>query len=300
MLSKLNCPICKNTMIQLDGEKIKASSYESCLRRCEDCGVAYSNANKKPTIIYQDIQNAIPQKIIKNVESVLQNALNKRNRVNKKKKITFSTSEDAVTWVFFKYLCVNKKIGDLLKVIGIPTGSYQKVYLWGVDITSDRIEEDPLIETLIKVLDSIGESSNSRSEPDVIIHSPGHSLAIIEVKYLSKNDKISKLEKQDKYLAYHPESISDIALARSSGHYELLRNWIIGTTLAKTSPFYLINLGKSNLFEGKSGKSLNTFINSLKTEKGNREFVQFTWEKLLDSISIEDEDIQSYLQERFH
>ena len=297
MLPSIKCRKCNKEINSITGVPIRAYDYESCLRKCERCQVAYSNAKNNPTMICQNIKDAIPTSVLNDVDTVLKSALNSRNHSNKIKKFTFETSEDAITWVLLKHLVEENKVSDLLSLIGIPTGKEQIVYLWGVCISGHK--NDNIRNEFISTSDKIGEYKTSRSEPDVIIFSPNHSLAIIEVKYKSNNDVTTKLDKQDKYLNHNTELFEDIHCAKLSGHYELLRNWVFGCSLAKSTPFYLVNLGLPKLFEKKSGSALDKFIETLSIKKGQREFIKYKWSDLLSDLTIENDEVKKYLDSKF-
>lgn len=49
-LPSLRCPSCKSKLFAAPGEPGSAKSYADCLRRCEKCGIGFSNDKKKPTL----------------------------------------------------------------------------------------------------------------------------------------------------------------------------------------------------------------------------------------------------------
>lgn len=60
--AQLCCPVC-DTPIESAALPAKPSpvyEYEDCLRRCDACGVGYSNARENPTTIYKNPFHNIP------------------------------------------------------------------------------------------------------------------------------------------------------------------------------------------------------------------------------------------------
>ena len=82
-------------------------------------------------IIYKDFKLNIPHQLLDNLEYTLNNSNNIRNRANKKIKIGYSTSEDAVTWIFVKYFIQTQKI-DILRKILCFKSKINEILIWGV------------------------------------------------------------------------------------------------------------------------------------------------------------------------
>lgn len=290
-LNNLFCPDCGEVLIP-HRQKIKPSnSYKECLRRCEKCGIGFSNNDKSPTTIYKHYSNNVPTILSIDLNYTLNNALNILNRENKKSKFAFSTSEDALTWSFFKYFVVNNKYKDLLKLLNIKSDdSRYEIYLWGVNISSQNMNTK-LYRKLIKTSDFYNENPARRSEPDVIIRL-SDKLIFIEVKYLGSNEVITNNEKFNKYLT--PDVDSDKVVM--SGHYELLRNWVIASKISNGANFVLINLGLNKLFADKNHEQLTLFENSLKTINGK--FVKMSWEDIIDRMK--EGEYESWFIEYLH
>ncbi|NRS87667.1 hypothetical protein HNQ02_000574 [Flavobacterium sp. 7E] len=278
-LLPINCPSCNTLIVPTIGIFKTSSCYNDCLRQCVQCQLAFSNSKSNPTLIYQDLRSNIPELLHENIDRALSNSFNVRNRKNKRNKFAFSTSEDALTWSFFNYFVVSDRLNDLLQILNIDSSESDfEIYLWGVNITSDEIKTD-LYKRLIEVSDSIGENTNSRSEPDVIIKLKA-KIIFIEVKYRSFNDVKMESTKFKKYLV--PKV--DNKIISNNGHYELFRNWAFATKLSDGCDFELINLGFSNLFKGKKLIALQEFENIIKTEKGK--FVKLTWEEIMVKFNV--------------
>lgn len=294
-LVEIKCPSCEEFIFPKEGISKPASSYYDCLRSCEKCGVGFSNAKKNPTTIYKNHLENIPELLRKDVEISLSNSINKFNRKNKQTKFGFSTSEDALTWSFFKYFVVNNKLGDLLDLLNIKSKETEfDIYLWGTKITSFGNESN-FIEKFIEVSDSFNEAPTKRTEPDVIIKL-SDKLIFIETKYLSSNEIKTDNSKFTKYL------ISDIETKElvKSGHYELFRNWAFASNLSNGEDFQLINLGPKKLFNDKNRDMLNRFEKSLKSIKGK--FVKVTWEEILEKVNVAEYDIwfKNYLNKKLN
>lgn len=282
-LDKIKCPICGEILTPRKEEVKPAFSFNDCLRRCENCLVGFSNSKESPTMIYKNYADNVPVLLRSDLEFVLSNSLNQMNRTNKKNKFAFSTSEDALTWSFFKYFVVYNRFNDLLKLLNIDNDeSSFDIYLWGTNIYSKNIDSD-LNKQFIQISDSFKEDSIKRTEPDVIIKL-NNKLIFIEVKYQSANEVITDSAKFDKYLV----SNIDYKKLIASGHYELYRNWAFASRLSNDSKFELINLGLPRLFIDKNKEKLKKFEDSLNLDNGK--FVKLSWEQIIRNMNENDYD----------
>ena len=291
--SNLKCPKCGEFIIPKHGIYKTTASYSDCLRSCDKCEIGFSNAKNKPTIIYKNHHHNIPDLLRQDLDNSLNNSLNIFNRKNKKNKFGFSTSEDALTWSFFKYFAVEQKYSDLLELLNIDSAETEfDIYLWGTKITN-LDNDSELIDKLIKTSDFFKESSSKRTEPDVII-TLVDKIIFIEVKYLSQNEITANSNKFTKYLI--PEIETKELL--ESGHYELFRNWVFASNLSGGKEFCLINLGPKRLFVDKNKDKLFQFEKALKSINGN--FSKVSWEDILARINISDYEawFKKYLNEK--
>jgi hypothetical protein len=282
MIEPIPCPNCGTMLGARSSSIITTHSFDTCLRRCDDCGIGFSNAKTDPTMIYRYPVQNVPDRLSENVELVLQNAFNIRNRVNKKSKFCFSTSEDALTWTFFRHLQIEGQLSNLINVIGEKFDGSPSLYLWGVS-PSAPVAQSAFTSKLSEVSDYFGEKPESRSEPDVIIHIPDQLLVFIEVKLFSSNEISHDETKFAPYLSGGEKYYSDPQRALDSRHYELVRNWSIGSKLAGAEKFVLVNLAPENVFHNQWEKLLNDFELSLNQISDKQIFVRFTWENLLNS-----------------
>jgi hypothetical protein len=249
-LDPMKCRICNGEITPNPMHVLKretANSYASCYYVCQTpgCEVAYSNgeATEARTAIFKDPLRNVPVEVRSGVSDVLDRALNIRNRPSKRSKFAFHTSEDAVTWTFFRHVVEN---GLLPVVFGRPElqGTVEELY-WGCPWPVT--DNSAILSQLKTILDDLGEKSQSYSEPDFIADN-GKLLLFVEVKYLAANDKKPEYKNFPIYLRSLNDWFDvDAAAVQAAGYYELVRNWVVGNMLAKQlgRTFLLINLAKS-------------------------------------------------------
>lgn len=292
-LKPLQCPQCGSQLHPLKGLAKAASSFEDCLRKCETCGIGFSNSKYGQTRIYRDYLDNIPVEVKAGVEQALSEALNERNRPNKKAKFGFSTSEDALTWTVFTFLRKSGQLGNVFRKIGTVHGSEgePELLIWGVPQAATQ-RSRLVRERLIEICDRLGESKNGRSEPDVILDFGESGIVFIEVKYRSGNDLQDFRAKHDKYLE-GTDAFNELQSIRDSRLYELARNWRLGIELANGEPFVLVNLVVSS----RDSRQLQFFKSGLNPRKGQFKVVKWKdlisqcqtarWlERYLDDLSI--------------
>jgi hypothetical protein len=216
-------------------------------------------------------------------------------------KFTSSKSEDHVTWTVFRWLQTQGAIRNTISKVGIEFAHSATaepiLLLWGVPVPKEDRFAKGILDQLENVLEGIGEESNRRSEPDVILDFGLTGLVFIEVKLGSQNDT-----KRDDYVGWEKyitstEAFLDPNKVKRSGLYELCRNWRIAWEMAKDRPMALINLGPGQLFGDDSRGSLQSFCESLH-QSSTRRFVEVTWESFLGTISNKPEWFSKYVQER--
>jgi hypothetical protein len=163
-LPPLKCPGCGRTIESAEftrsahGGASNATTYRSCLRKCEACGLGFSNANSNDpeslTRIFQNPFSSIPRFVADGCEEALAKAMNIRNRRPKADKFASSESEDHVTWTLFRHLehahglsLTMERLGVIPHAAGEPA-----LLLWGVPIpfnnalaltTQQQILNDP-------------------------------------------------------------------------------------------------------------------------------------------------------------
>ncbi|MGP1510812.1 MAG: hypothetical protein ACTTIU_09810 [Treponema lecithinolyticum] len=278
-MEKIKCPKCGCDMIEVNIAHKTASKYEDCIRRCESCQIGASNAQVNPVIIYKNYRNnicknKIPESFLENLDETLAKTLNQANRENKKIKLGFSTSEDAVSWIFIKYFSVNNALSVLQNILDLKD-EISEILMWGVP----QINRNSVYtEKLQHICTGLGEDKKYYTEPDIIVITKSTSV-FIEVKVKSANDKQKLGEKDyDKYLS--DTFYTDVKAAKESLCYELIRNWTVGNLFAENN-FKLINLAPGHLFLCEK-KSLTAFTQSL---KGSENFIQLSWEAVFDKLN---------------
>ena len=222
-------------------------------------------------LIYPDPELNVPEQVRDGLDQVLANALNIRNRANKRAKFAFETSEDAVTWTVFT--------GMRPTAFASLGRGLEAMLLWGVpDAAPGRSIRDILKEIL---RNDIGEKLVSLTEPDVLLVFEDR-LVVIEVKYSSGNSGTNDTRAFGPYLAAGRGlyAVSDDQV-RQSRLYELARNWVVGNLLADrlSLPFHFINLG----LEPNCGASARAFA-TLVTASNRRSFAFQTWKEFLAQL----------------
>jgi hypothetical protein len=308
-LASLTCPKCEQL---IESEEYKpnkkggappATSFGTCLRQCDNCGIGFSNAQKPESVvkIHRNPLDNIPTEVHEGALETLSHALNQLNRENKRKKFAFETSEDAATWTVFNYLKQRKCLCESLKRSGvewlISADLEPTILLWGVPVPgSDRRGID-IKKNLITILNQIGEDPQKYSEPDVILDFGDIGVVIIEVKYRSPNDTLDeKSPKWEKYL-HNSSAFADIIGIKKTGYYELARNWRTAWDLSGGRSMALINLGPDSLFKGDDGKKISEFSKCLRQNKTCK-FVDTTWKRLIGATSDYPQWFDRYLKER--
>lgn len=257
--------------------------FDGCDRRCEPCGIGFSNG-PVPTMIYRDPLHNVPVEVRAGAIDVLKRSLNVGARAKKLKCFGFSTSEDAVTWAVFAWLARERSqaLVHLGHRIGLSPTRPPAVHLWGVRISDGG--DVPLAGRIRAVLLGLGESATSFTEPDVMLDFGPEGLAIVEVKHRAGND-VQPAENAYKFERYvsGTDAFADADRATQAAHYELTRNWRLGHDLAGPAPFRLVNLGPPSLFELPAKRGLDAFESSLALGDA-RSFVRLSWPDFLTDL----------------
>lgn len=160
-LPTIDCPRCSKKVESKEftptpkGGANYANSYESCLRKCKECGFGFSNANTNRvddlTIIYRDPFWNVPAFIAEGYEFTLAQAMNVVNRRSKRVKFTSSKSEDHVAWTVFRCLQMQSGIRDAISKVGSECShsaiGEPTLLLWGVPVP----KEDRLGKAIFKL-----------------------------------------------------------------------------------------------------------------------------------------------------
>lgn len=281
MLLAITCPKCNITMSFTNVPQKNAYVYEDCVRKCFSCRLGASNTDNNPTYIYENMLENFPIQLRDGLEDCLKHSLNEINKPTKGKRMAYTSSEDALTWIFFKYFSDGNNFNRLKHFFKID-GLIEDICLWGSSILFNKPTE--LSEKIRAACINIGEDSLRLSEPDVAIKT-SEEVCFIEVKFKSGN---SYEENMDKYELYNNESIyRDYSLAKNTKLYELIRNWTIGNKVSGLKKFRLINLGPRKLFKRKTKADIECFRSSL--NKPNN-FQCIEWEGIFETILYKNSD----------
>jgi len=251
------------------------------------------------TKIYCDPFVGFLSYLAEHCDDALDAALNLTNRPTKKKKFRFSTSEDHVTWTLFHFLLHERALASTFKRLGVVADTPREpdLLLWGVPIPFGNHEGAGLRKQIEMISNELCESRNSRSEPDAILNFADAGLMFIEVKLGSRNDhKPSDYTNFDRYVK-ETDAFVNPEQAKSSGLYELVRNWRFACASGEGHPVVVVNLGPESLFKPPHDKALIEFEQSL-NRKPNRVFRRITWKEFLAAIPNKPNWLNKYIQER--
>lgn len=284
-LAQICCPSCGVPLIApTDSRRLTVSQFEDCLRRCAKCGVGFSNAFRNPVRIYANPTANVPSQVHAGLAETLHSALNLRNRENKKRKFGFLTSEDAVTWTVFRFLQMTGQIGKVVGALGLlPSATplpEPTMLLWGAPVPAGYPGGEECRKALVCISDRLHEKAASRSEPDVVLNFGEAGVVFIEAKYLSGNERIASHSPKFTHYLNGGTGFTDCEAIRSSGCYELARNWRIGTELAGSRPFTLVNLALPRLFRAGPAETLKLFEMGI-SKSSSRQFKRVIWREML-------------------
>ena len=76
----LPSPVCHTLLVARSLPLIPVQRFEDCVRRCDFCGVGFSNARRTPVRIWADPLDNVPAQVHGGLRSVLARAANDGNR----------------------------------------------------------------------------------------------------------------------------------------------------------------------------------------------------------------------------
>lgn len=263
----------------------RASGYASCLRKCELCGVGYSNASTSDRTKLQRILRApfegLPAWLNDGLDDALNRCLNQASDHARKKREAFQSvaSEDHATWTVMRAL---QRVGALGKAFG-RENSNPAMLLWGVPVPASDAG-DALRERLLYLLrNNLGEREGWFTEPDVILDF-GSSIIFVEAKLTSSND--AKAAGYGGWRTYvDSNAFASPELAVKSKLYQLARNWRIAVELADARHFTVVNLAPS--FSKAERRSLAMLRASTNRQRAGTVTLR-TWDKVSNALKGED------------
>ncbi len=277
-LRDLECPSCRSILVADDGPQVTVSKFDDCLRRCLVCGVGYSNSVNQPVEILRDAEANVPDEVREGVLAVLSQSVNRTNRANKRRKFGFRTSEDAVTWTVFRHLQRTHRLGALAAQLGLPVASSDTsaMLLWGVEVGEPITAESYAARQILDASKRLQEQVDARTEPDVVLDFGPSGLVVIEVKYLSGNDrKDASYRGWDRYLPRLSRGGMEV---RQSGFYELTRLCLLARELAEQRPWVLVNLAFLRVLDD---EGLGTWAQAIASVEMGGGFRRLSWAELL-------------------
>jgi hypothetical protein len=305
------CPLCKAALVSRPflpnskGGATAATDFESCLRRCEVCGVGLSNGLSANVAqlqkIDRDLLRGLPEWLREDCQEVLARSLNIRNRAAKRWKFQSWGSEDQATWVVFRFLQREGQFGATLAGAGISVtaedSSEPAMLIWGVPVPPQDPFGALVRSRLVSVLKQVDRTPMSHTEPDVVLDFGPAGLIFFEVKCGSENDgKTADYPGWSSYLDGTP-AFRAPETVRASGLYQLARNWRCAWDLARDRPLTLVNLGPEALFTDHSSERMHQFSSGLAID-GMHQFSQVTWGQLLSAAGPLPEWLRNYTELR--
>jgi hypothetical protein len=164
-----------------------ASGYASCLRRCEVCGIGFSNAKTGNisglTLILREPFAQMPIWLSEDSDSALDQCLNRAHAAKKRMDFQSLHSEDHVTWTVTKLL---QREGALGRAFGHPDCREPDLLIWGAPVPYERNPHGhALRERVIAHLNDLNEQPRFRTEPDLVLDFGNNGVVIVEAKLFS-------------------------------------------------------------------------------------------------------------------
>lgn len=257
-----------------------ASGFDSCLRRCEACGIGFSNCWNPSDVkrILRDPFVGLAAYVAEGCDRALAECLNQSHARKKKADFQSLSSEDHATWTVMRFLQHERLLGQAFRRPGIEP----VMLIWGVPVPNNSVEGCALREKIITICDDLKEQPKFRSEPDVVLDFGEAGIVIVEAKLWSPNEfREPSYGGWPKYL--NDAVYRDPGCARAIGYYQLARNWRIACELAGERPFTLVNLGLE--YTRDETRELARLRLSFRTS-ARRRFVLRRWKTLLSGIAI--------------
>jgi hypothetical protein len=155
-----------------------ASGFDSCLRRCQACGIGFSNSRNPSDIIriLRDPFVGLPAYVAEGCDRALAECLNQSHTRKKKTDFQSLSSEDHVTWTVMRLLQHERLLGQAFRCPGVEP----VLLMWGVPVPNNSAEGWALRDKIIGICDDLKERSKRRTEPDVVLDCGEAGIVIVE------------------------------------------------------------------------------------------------------------------------
>jgi hypothetical protein len=197
-------------------------------------------------------------------------------------------SEDAVTWNVFRFFERHRCVAPAMRTICPCPAEEPLTVFW-------TTHDGCLWEPYRHCSDQIPERASARSESDLIFLWEGKLLVVVEAKFRSPNrsdpaKRDDELRKSRPYIEHASRHLNRACAEEAvrDGWYELLRNWVLGTTLREAlrcEHFVLVNLVRKRHENEHREDPRRDFAERACVPSPNSRFVVVYWEDLIAAAS---------------
>jgi hypothetical protein len=193
-------------------------------------------------------------------------------------------SEDAITWNVFRFFERHACLSPVIRTICPSPDDEPLTVLW-------TTHDGCLWEPYRRCSDQIPEKASARSESDLIFLWENKLVVVIEAKFRSPNrsdpkNRESESRKAEPYIKHASRCLNREGSEEAvrDGWYELLRNWVLGTTLREAlgcEEFVLVNLLRKRHENEHREDPRRDFAERACVLSPNSRFVVAYWEDLI-------------------
>ena len=307
------CPIvgCTATLSLVDGPK-----RGSRMPFCPDHRIRIHNRSQ--TFVYYDVDPGLKK------DAALRNILFERDYFRhyilgnsakaESHRISYETSEDALTWNVFARMAREGKLGAVLSTFTQkPITTEPELYLWGLKIDLASPCAPMIFPALLEARHKFEKGIRRfLTEPDIMLYVPGEVLVLIEAKFTSENTIASDRAGDDfngekpKSRAglierYSPDTLASRALVPPSStgvfYSQLYRNLVFSIYMADrlNVEWGLVNLVSQTQCQPKQHKAgfqdPTPFLHGLLPKRDQHRFRWYSWEKLYRDHVVTDQEL---------
>ena len=193
-------------------------------------------------------------------------------------------SEDAVTWNVFRFFERHGCLAPAIRTICPCPDSEPLAVFW-------TTHDGCLWEPYRRCSDQIPERASARSESDLIFLWERKLLVVVEAKFRSPNrsdpkKRDSESRKAEPYIKHAPRHLNRAGAEEAvrDGWYELLRNWVLGTTLREAlmcENLVLVNLVRKRHESDHGENPQREFAERACSLSSDSQFAIAQWEDLI-------------------